>query len=107
MAYPWTSFVTPAQFDELFAVESEALGHRIPGADVLALLSGDVRPAMVRALDTVKEAGFLMACLTNNVVVTSPEPTPRHAAHRMRVPRRSWYQLETSRCNGHAHHQGG
>ncbi len=71
--------VTPAQFDELFAVESEALGHRIPGADVLALLSGDVRPAMVRALDTVKEAGFLMACLTNNVVVTSPEPTPRQA----------------------------
>lgn len=71
--------ITPAEFDELFAVESEALGHRIPGADVLALLSGDVRPAMVRALDMVKEAGFLMACLTNNVVVTSPEPTPRQA----------------------------
>lgn len=71
--------ITPAEFDALFASESEALGHRIPGADVLALLSGDVRPAMVRALDMVKESGFLMACLTNNVVVTSPEPTPRQA----------------------------
>ena len=71
--------VTPSEFDELFANESEAFGHRIPGADVLALLSGDVRPAMVRALDMVKDAGFLMACLTNNVVVTSPEPTPRQA----------------------------
>jgi putative hydrolase of the HAD superfamily len=69
--------ITPIEFDALFATESEALGHRIPGADVLALLSGDVRPAMVRALDAVKEAGFLMACLTNNVVTTSPDPTPR------------------------------
>lgn len=71
--------ITPAEFDALFATESEALGHRIPGADVLALLSGDVRPAMVHALDAVKDAGFLMACLTNNVVATSPDPTPRQA----------------------------
>ena len=71
--------ISPSEFDALFATESEALGHRIPGADVLSLLSGDVRPAMVRALDAVKEAGFLMACLTNNVVVTSPDPTPRQA----------------------------
>jgi putative hydrolase of the HAD superfamily len=71
--------ISPSEFDALFASESEALGHRIPGADVLALLSGDVRPAMVQALDAVKEAGFLMACLTNNVVTTSPDPTPRQA----------------------------
>ena len=71
--------ISPVEFDALFASESEVLGHRIPGADVLALLSGDVRPAMVQALDAVKEAGFLMACLTNNVVTTSPDPTPRQA----------------------------
>jgi putative hydrolase of the HAD superfamily len=71
--------ISPTEFDALFASESEALGHRIPGADVLALLSGDVRPAMVDALDAVKDAGFLMACLTNNVVTTSPDPTPRQA----------------------------
>lgn len=69
--------ITPHQFDDLFAQESESLGHRIPGADILALLSGDVRPAMVAALDAVIHAGFLTACLTNNVVVHSPEPTPR------------------------------
>jgi putative hydrolase of the HAD superfamily len=70
--------VTPAQFDDLFATESAALGHRVPGADVLALLSGDVRPQMVRALDLVIEAGYRTACLTNNVVSMSSDPSPRH-----------------------------
>lgn len=56
------------EFDEAFAVESERLGHRVPGADVLALLSGEVRPEMVAALDAVIAAGFRTACLTNNVV---------------------------------------
>jgi putative hydrolase of the HAD superfamily len=54
-------------FDRLFADESEALGHRVPGADVLGLLSGDVRPEMVALLDTVIAAGYKTACLTNNV----------------------------------------
>lgn len=69
--------IGPAEFDTLFANESEALGHRIPGADVLALLSGEVRPAMVKALDDVIASGFRTACLTNNVVVHAPDPTPR------------------------------
>jgi len=73
------SDISPAEFDVLFATESEALGHRIPGADVLALLSGDVRPNMVAALDHVIASGFLTACLTNNVVATTPDPTPRQA----------------------------
>ena len=60
--------VTPEQFDALFADESEALGHRVPGAHVLALLSGSVRPEMVDLLDRVIGAGFKTACLTNNVV---------------------------------------
>ena len=55
------------EFDRLFAEESEALGHRVPGADVLALLSGDVRPEMVALLDRVIAAGYKTACLTNNV----------------------------------------
>lgn len=70
--------VTPALFDDLFATESEALGHRVPGADVLALLSGEVRPQMVQALDLVIAAGYRTACLTNNVVSSSPDPSPRH-----------------------------
>jgi putative hydrolase of the HAD superfamily len=60
--------VTPAEFDALFADESAALGHRIPGADVLGLLSGEIRPEMVMALDRVIRAGYRTACLTNNVV---------------------------------------
>ena len=59
--------VTPEEFDALFADESEALGHRIPGADVLGLLSGEIRPEMVQALDRVIRAGYRTACLTNNV----------------------------------------
>ncbi len=61
------SDISPAEFDAAFAAESEALGHRVPGADVLALLSGQVRPEMVRALDRVIESGYRTACLTNNV----------------------------------------
>lgn len=61
-------------FDERFADESEALGHRVPGADVLALLGGEVRPEMVATLDAVIDAGYRTACLTNNVVGGDPRP---------------------------------
>ena len=37
-------------FDELFAIESLALGAAVRGKDVLPLLSGDLRPEMVEAL---------------------------------------------------------
>ena len=68
--------ITPEQFDEAFADESARRGHRVPGADVLALLSGDVRPDMVVALDRVIGAGLVTACLTNNVV------SDAHQTHR-------------------------
>ncbi len=60
--------LTHEEFDAAFAAESKALGHEVPGADVLALLAGDVRPEMVQALDRVIAAGFKTACLTNNIV---------------------------------------
>jgi len=67
----WARFerseISAEQFDVLFAVESERRGHRVPGADVLALLHGDLRPEMVVALDRVRAAGLRTACLTNNV----------------------------------------
>jgi putative hydrolase of the HAD superfamily len=64
-------------FDRVFAEESMALGHEVPGADVLALLAGDVRPEMVTALDGVIAAGYRTACLTNNVVRRDDEATDR------------------------------
>lgn len=62
------SDITPEQFDKKFAEEAAERGHEIPGADVLALLQGDIRPAMVEALRRIKAAGIPQACLTNNVV---------------------------------------
>jgi putative hydrolase of the HAD superfamily len=61
-------------FDAAFADESERLGHRVRGSDVLGLLSGQVRPEMVVALDRVIEAGYTTACLTNNIVGSEARP---------------------------------
>ena len=60
--------LTHEGFDVAFAAESSALGHEVPGSDVLALLAGNVRQKMVTALDRVIAAGLKTACLTNNVV---------------------------------------
>jgi putative hydrolase of the HAD superfamily len=62
------SDIDAAAFDTLFAEESHALGHRVPGADVLGLLSGAIRPQMVEALRRIKAAGLRQACLTNNIL---------------------------------------
>jgi putative hydrolase of the HAD superfamily len=68
------SEISPTEFDDRFASESAALGHRVRGADVLALLAGSVRPEMVDALDRVIDAGFATACLTNNVLDEGSRP---------------------------------
>lgn len=66
----WARFerseLTPEQFDQAFADESGAAGHRVRGLDVIDLLYGEVRPSMVRALKACKRH-FTNACVTNNV----------------------------------------
>ena len=66
----WAKFesnsVSLEEFDTLFATESAALGHRINGKDVVAVLSGSLRPRMVSVLKTCKQH-FKVACITNNV----------------------------------------
>ena len=59
--------ISAEAFNELFATESEALGHRVPGADVLGCLYGNVRPEMLKALNIIHVNGLTQACLTNNV----------------------------------------
>ena len=59
--------IDAARFDTLFADEAAALGHDLPGREVLALLIGDVRPRMVAALDWLKANGYRIGCITNNV----------------------------------------
>jgi putative hydrolase of the HAD superfamily len=61
------SEIDAATFDGAFAAESGALGHRVSGAAVLALVAGVIRPEMVRALDTLAGAGYRLACITNNM----------------------------------------
>ena len=53
-------------FDAAFARESSELGHEVRGAEVIALLSGDVRPRMVAALRACR-ARVKTGCITNNV----------------------------------------
>lgn len=57
--------IDAAMFDRLFAAEAKAIGHAIPGKDVLALLSGDLRPRVVAAFRACK-AKFRVGCITNN-----------------------------------------
>lgn len=70
-ANAWALFeraeIDAVRFDALFAHEARALGHDLPGRDVLALLSGDIRPDMVAALDWLKANGYRIGCITNNV----------------------------------------
>ena len=74
----WAKFerrdVDPTEFDELFAQESEAAGHRIGGATILELIHGKIRPEMVEAIRRVTAAGLRTACLTNNFRPSSESP---------------------------------
>lgn len=59
------SELMPDAFDAAFLEESAAMGHPVPGRDVLALLAGDLRPRVVGALRAI--AGrFRTGCITNN-----------------------------------------
>ncbi len=66
----WAKFessqIDAEEFDRAFLEESSLAGHPVPGRQVIELLSGDVRPRMVRALRRCKQQ-FKVACLTNNV----------------------------------------
>ena len=62
------SEVTADEFDALFRAESKALGHEVPGKDILGLLSGDVRPSVVDALKTCKSR-VKVGCITNNAPI--------------------------------------
>lgn len=57
-------------FDEVFAEEARGFGADIRGKDVLPLLYGTLRPAMVEALRRVR-ARFKTGCITNNLPANS------------------------------------
>ena len=73
----WARFersdIDAAAFDTAFRKEAVAAGHDVAGADVLALLAGDIRPEMVAVLDGLKGRDYRLACITNNVKTTSDQ----------------------------------
>ena len=66
----WAQFesnsVSLDEFDGLFAAEAKERGYDVPGKDIIALLSGDLRPKMVEALRRISEK-LITGCITNNV----------------------------------------
>ena len=62
------SEVSAEEFDVLFRNESRALGHEVPGKDILGLLSGSIRPAVVDALKICKRH-VKVGCITNNAPI--------------------------------------
>ena len=61
-----SSQISVEEFDLKFALEARELGHEVAGSQVLALLSGDLRPEMVNALKIIKSSRKI-GCITNNV----------------------------------------
>ncbi|MEK8050444.1 HAD-IA family hydrolase [Ideonella sp. DXS22W] len=53
-------------FNAAFAAESAALGHAVPGREVIALLGGEIRPEMVQALRRLRPR-LKLGLITNNV----------------------------------------
>jgi len=66
----WAKFersdVTLDEFDALFRAETAEQGFEVPGKDIIQLLAGDFRPAMIEALRRCNEK-YITACITNNV----------------------------------------
>lgn len=66
----WAQFerndVDATHFNDLFRAEALALGHDVPGRDVLALLAGAIRQPVVQALKHCKSQ-VKVGCITNNV----------------------------------------
>ena len=54
-------------FDAMFQAEAAARGHSVRGAEVLALLAGDIRPEMVAVLQRLIDEDYKIGCITNNV----------------------------------------
>ena len=56
------------EFCDLFEAECRAAGHEVQAREVMPLLAGEIRPAMVAAVRRCREEGLVTACLTNNWV---------------------------------------
>ena len=85
------------QFCDLFEAECRSQGHEVAAREIMPLLSGEIRPAVVDAIRTCKEAGLLQACLTNNVVGFNDFPEQARAPGRDGVLQLFDHVIESSK----------
>jgi putative hydrolase of the HAD superfamily len=87
-ANAWARFergeLTLPEFDAAFEAESRTAGHAVPGREVIGLLYGAPRPAMVEALRRCR-GHYVNACLTNNVKTGQGHGLPASAARAAQV----------------------
>jgi putative hydrolase of the HAD superfamily len=67
------------EFCDLFEAECRAQGHEVVARDLMPLLLGELRPAMVEAVRRCRDGGMVTACLTNNWVPHEERPAEREA----------------------------
>ncbi len=76
-----SSEISIEEFDDKFAQEAAALGYEVRGQEVLTLLSGQIRPEMVKALEIIKQT-LKVGCITNNVKSAGEGPGMANTAER-------------------------
>jgi len=81
----WARFerseISASQFADQFEAEAASIGISLSGGDVIACLSGAVRPSMLEALRRIS-ARLKTGCITNNVKAADAMPGTRDAAVR-------------------------
>jgi putative hydrolase of the HAD superfamily len=103
-------------FVALFEAEAAALGAGVDAREVLGLLHGDLRPAMLSALHRLHAAGLRLALLTNNVApIERPGPLDdllglfdvvvESSIEGVRKPEPAFYERALERLGGVAAHE--
>ena len=81
----WARFerseVTFDEFCDLFEAECREQGHEVAARELMPLLAGEIRPAMVEAVRRCRER-LVTACLTNNWVSFDDFPADARAGGR-------------------------
>jgi len=117
-ANAWARFersdVAFGEFCDLFEAECREQGHEVAARDLMPLLAGEIRPAMVEAVRRCREQ-LVTACLTNNWVSFGDFPADARAGGHddvlslfdhiiesskvgVRKPDRRFYELACETC---------
>jgi putative hydrolase of the HAD superfamily len=84
-------------FDVAFAEEARALGHDVPGKDIIPLLAGDFRPEMIEALKRIKQR-HKTGCITNNVPSNQTGSTDGRALYAREIMELFDHVIESSKA---------